>query len=129
MKEITTFAKKNDIVNCSANTDLMLCSLHIAQCRKDNKALLPCRRVCQEFVKDCGEKLSLDLLDFFVAVCHFLPEMHDCIEPPGFKPKYNLSGKLVVLELGYSYLFLCSQSLNGPKILKICQFAKKNKIK
>ena len=98
---ISVFAKENNIENCSNYTDLVLCSLHLPQCVGKETAILPCRRVCQEFVADCRAKLSPDRLDYFVGVCHFLPENGTCMKPSGFKRKYNSSGK-------FQSLFFCA---------------------
>lgn len=84
---------------CSPHVDIMLCSLYVPKCVKGQfKPFLPCRRVCQEFVYGCRERLLTQGLSGLVSLCPVLldetSESGKCFEPEDFKPKH-VKGRLL----------------------------------
>ena len=76
--------------NCSKYTSFILCSLYLPRCEEDiSKPLLPCRDVCEEFVRGCGDQMDVSGLNWLKPLCSLLKTNQNdpsCIRPTGFKP-------------------------------------------
>ena len=83
--------------SCSKYSKLMLCSLDLPRCKEDLAGpYLPCKRVCDEYIKSCTGTLIKHGIYWWAPLCQLLPEVDDprttkgylgrCFEPPNFKP-------------------------------------------
>lgn len=65
----------------------MRCSFFLPQC-SNGERVYPCKRVCNEFLKQCEKGIPEFWFDFIVASCHVLPDEASssgkCHEPPNF---------------------------------------------
>jgi hypothetical protein len=86
------------VKNCSAGgiAETMSCAYLAPYC-KAGDAMLPCRRVCSEFLKRCGSVFPDFLIDVVVAMCTILPNSTykegKCYEPPDFLKYHNASSQ------------------------------------
>lgn len=75
---------------CSTYTSIILCSLYVPRCKEAMPGpWLPCRVVCDEFVRGCGDQMDLKGLNWLKPLCSLLPtdKTDDkCFKPPNFKP-------------------------------------------
>lgn len=84
--------------NCSAIplAVAMGCSYFIPHCSK-GKRVYPCRRVCNEFLKQCEKGIPEFFLDYLIAACHVLPNEKassgKCDEPPKFVTNESVPGE------------------------------------
>ena len=73
----------------------MICSFVLPQCSNGNR-LLPCKRVCGEFLKRCETKMSDFSLEYTIPLCHVLPDKNatsgKCFEPPNFSTNDSVKG-------------------------------------
>ena len=76
----------------------IICSFVLPQCSK-GKRVLPCKRVCGEFLKRCETKMSNFTLEYSIQLCHVLPDEKPsggkCYEPPNFSANDSVKGKRV----------------------------------
>ena len=85
--------------NCSRNAlaETLMCSFFMPQC-SEGKRVYPCKRVCGEFMKQCGEAMPVRFVDYAIANCHVLPDESassgKCFEPPNFKTNDSIKGEL-----------------------------------
>ena len=86
------------VKNCSQADVLalaMVCSFMVPQCSK-GKRVYPCKRVCNEFLKQCEKAIPEAILDFVIATCHILPTKKSnsgkCHEPPNFTTNESIPG-------------------------------------
>ena len=82
--------------NCSNYGTIIHCSSELPRCREDlDGPYLPCKRVCDEYLKKCPEEIfRMEYEDLF-GFCDLLPEYDDpnstegflgrCFVPDGFK--------------------------------------------
>lgn len=65
----------------------MRCSFFLPQC-SNGERVYPCKRVCNEFLKQCEKGIPEFWFAFLVASCHVLPDEASssgkCHEPPNF---------------------------------------------
>lgn len=86
------------VSNCSVASiaETMSCSYLAPYCKNGN-TVLPCRRVCSEFLKRCGSEFPPFLVDIAVAMCTILPNSNSsqgkCYEPPDFNKYHNASSE------------------------------------
>lgn len=98
--------------SCSPYTSLVMCSLHLPKCEDGvPRPVLPCRSVCQKFVKDCQGYLRLASVGgMFTALCDLLPKYNSaqpqrCILPKDFeRPTEGMHG--CTLSLSFLFCFL-----------------------
>ena len=99
-------SQSNIFGNCSEYSNVIHCSIHFPRCKENlGGPYLPCKRVCDEYIKGCQEEIIQGYQEWVVGLCQLLPESDDpkmakgyldkCFEPPNFKPS---SGKSI-LEL------------------------------
>lgn len=85
------------MTKCSQNTlaVTMGCSYAVPQCSK-GKRVYPCKRVCNEFLKQCENGIPEFFLDYLIASCHVLPNEKassgKCHEPPNFTTNDSVKG-------------------------------------
>ena len=108
-----TNARSVDIIrrmmkNCSKYSDLMTCSFYLPRCKEDlHGPYLPCRGVCDAFVKDCRNEITENNLEWMASYCRkFLPRRDDpeatkgylgrCFEPANYKPTPGMRRYAVV---------------------------------
>ena len=87
--------------NCSQNgvAEAIFCSMIAPKCVSSSpNVLLPCRRVCSEFIKQCGVTMEKTYFDVIVGMCETLPDKNassgQCLEPPGFQINENIPGEI-----------------------------------
>lgn len=89
--------------NCSDYSNLIHCSSELPRCKEDlDGPYLPCKRVCDEYLKVCKDEIIQREQDYVVGFCQVLPEYDNpnttkgflgrCFEPEGFRPS---AGKLL----------------------------------
>ena len=79
----------------------MECSALLPKCSGDGKRVLPCKRVCGEFLKQCintASGFNALHLDYLLSMCHILPEYEKsndekCYEPPNFRTNNRIPSK------------------------------------
>lgn len=75
----------------------MACSLMVPQCSKGQR-VLPCKRVCSEYLKKCEKRLPNFILEYSIPLCHVLPDKKassgKCHEPPNFRTNDSIKGPL-----------------------------------
>ena len=86
--------------NCSENNvaEVMACSMFAPKCVTGSpNPVLPCRRVCGEFLKQCETTVSGFLVDYMVGICQVLPNKTassgECLEPQDFRTNDSVRGK------------------------------------
>lgn len=78
--------------SCSNYADFVLCSLYLPRCKEGvKKPLLPCRDVCEEFVRDCNDQMDKKGMNWLKSLCSLLQVETNtsdsgCFKPVGFKP-------------------------------------------
>lgn len=85
---------------CSKYLDVVMCSIFVPKCVEDHYSpILPCRRICDEFVKDCEPIVNYDKLEWIKGLCRLLPSKQDdkksteCLEPATHKLRDNSTSK------------------------------------
>lgn len=83
---------------CSRHLDIMLCAIYVPKCVEDvNFPVLPCREVCEEFVRDCEEaEVDYEKIEWIKGLCRLLPSIRKdrkCLRPANYKPPDNITGK------------------------------------
>lgn len=75
----------------------VICSFVLPQC-STGKRVLPCKRVCGEFLKQCESKIPNFILEYSIPLCHVLPDetasSGKCHEPPNFSTNDSVKGPL-----------------------------------
>ena len=106
------------VENCSENNvaDVMTCSMFAPKCVTGSpNPVLPCRRVCGEFLKQCETTLRRFHLDYMVGLCLILPNKTassgTCFEPQNFRTNDSVRGKSC-LQLGINFTELNNDSLS-----------------
>jgi hypothetical protein len=86
--------------NCSAALmgETIMCALYAPSCIEGKpNPILPCQRVCSEFLKRCRSDIDPFWLEYYVGYCTLLPNKTassgQCFEPRGFDQYYNASTK------------------------------------
>ena len=94
------------IKSCSQNNvaDVMTCSVFAPKCVTGSpNPVLPCRRVCGEFLKQCETTLRRFHLDYMVGLCLILPNKTassgTCFEPQNFRTNDSVRGKTCLLGI------------------------------
>ena len=98
------YAKKHsNIINsinktlgsCSKYANIILCSLYVPRCRETRAVpWLPCRVVCDDFAKTCGDVMASTGLNWLKSLCSELPaKKEDCFVPSHYKPSSNSTGE------------------------------------
>lgn len=82
------------LYECSPYADLIICSLYLPKCVEGvRKPVLPCREVCEEFMKGCKDRIIKSTLEWIVGMCATLPKSSkfstgepegNCFLPPNF---------------------------------------------
>ena len=76
---------------CSDFASTIMCSLYLPKCEEGrNTPLLPCRKVCTQFVSDCQDSLrNAALAGMLTVLCDLLPDgdgqSKECFYPSNFK--------------------------------------------
>lgn len=85
---------------CSKYLDTILCSIFVPKCVEDlYRPVLPCRRVCEDFVRDCELKVDYERLEWIKGLCRLLPstgnqsKADECLQPANYKPRANATSK------------------------------------
>ena len=85
---------------CSKHLDIMMCAIFVPKCVEDNYSpVLPCRRICEEFVRECEPKVDYEKIEWVKGLCRLLPSTRnetdsgDCLEPAIYKPQHNTTSK------------------------------------
>lgn len=92
--------------NCSEYSSLIACALYLPRCEEHIPGpYLPCKRVCDEYIKDCGDRIIENGLEWSAGMCQLLPNSDDpntdkgylgrCFEPPDFKLTSGESVQLI----------------------------------
>lgn len=95
---------KSKLGSCSKYTSFILCSLYLPRCEEHiAKPLLPCRDVCEEFVRGCGERMDKSGLNWLKPLCSLLKTNEtdpSCLRPTGYKPsaKSQLSKYAIITD-------------------------------
>ena len=108
----------------------MECSAMLPKCSGDGKRVLPCKRVCGEFLKQCintASGFTAVYLDHLLGMCHILPDYEKsndekCHEPPNFsindsipsKYRYVLNDSIDQTENGTQLFFMYACRLVAP---------------
>lgn len=88
--------------SCSQYVEVIVCSLNVPRCESNVPGpFLPCRRVCDEFLKQCTNIILKRGMEWIIGMCQLLPEKDDpntkigylgrCFEPPNFKSTVSKS--------------------------------------
>ena len=76
--------------SCSKYTSVILCSLYVPRCKKNMAGpWLPCREVCEEFVRGCGDQMNTNGLNWLKPLCSLLLTNEadaNCFKPSDFRP-------------------------------------------
>lgn len=88
---------------CSKYLDTILCSIFVPKCVEDlYSPVLPCRRVCEDFVRDCELKVDSERIEWVKGLCRLLPSStanksnrDECFQPANYKPRVNATTPLV----------------------------------
>lgn len=82
---------------CSRYLDIMLCAIYVPKCVEDvNFPVLPCREVCEEFVRDCEAEVDYEKIEWIKGLCQLLPSIRKdrkCLRAANYKPQDNMTGK------------------------------------
>ncbi|XP_078378814.1 uncharacterized protein LOC144661963 [Oculina patagonica] len=87
---------------CSEHLDTILCAIFVPKCVEDHYSpVLPCRRVCEDFVRDCETKVDYERIEWIKGLCRLLPSTgnrsntDECFEPANYKPRVNATTPLI----------------------------------
>ena len=76
---------------CSEYLDIMMCAIFVPKCVEErNIPILPCRRICEYFVRDCEPRVEHEKLEWIKGLCRLLPASKGndhCFEPANYKPR------------------------------------------
>ena len=92
-------ARYNTTVCAGKVLDMMSCSFFVPQCdsAKTNPVVLPCKRVCAEYLHTCKDVLGKSEVDLLTGPCSILPNdagsSNKCMEPKNFIPSPDARGK------------------------------------
>ena len=85
---------------CSEYIDVIMCAIFVPKCvEHHNRPVLPCRRICEEFVKDCESRVDFEKIEWIKGLCRLLPttrnnkNLSECFEPANYKPRGNISSE------------------------------------
>ena len=85
---------------CSKHLDIIMCAIFVPKCVKDQYSpVLPCRKVCEEFVRDCEPRVNYEKIEWIKGLCRLLPaarsdkNTRECLEPENYKPRGNSTSK------------------------------------
>lgn len=85
---------------CSEYLDTILCAMFTPKCVEEHYSpVLPCRRVCEDFVRDCELKVDYERIEWVKGLCRLLPstgnrsDTDECFEPANYKPRVNATSK------------------------------------
>ena len=129
MKKITS-----KLGSCSNYTSFILCSLYVPRCKEDiAKPLLPCRDVCEEFVRGCGERMDTSGLNWLKPLCSLLKTNEtdpSCLRPTGFKPsdKPPLSKYAIITDTKVNNTVTSQYVINSRRDLMTAEAGKTDKI-
>ena len=94
----------NRMENCSRNgmAEALFCSWFVPKCENPSQTrILPCRRVCGEFLKQCLTEMEEMYFDMIIGMCEILPNKTassgQCLEPPGFTVNTTVPGKCLFI--------------------------------
>ncbi|PFX33908.1 frizzled-4-like [Stylophora pistillata] len=119
--------------HCSQYLDTIMCAINVPKCVEENYSpVLPCRRVCEYFVRDCETKVEYEKLEWIKGLCHLLPSSEnnskgkECYLPGNYRPRLDNTTPLTqscsnltmssCSHLGYTRT---TQSLTSQRILDI----------
>lgn len=82
--------------DCSAFSDVMVCSIYIPRCTQEiNGPYLPCRGVCYQFANECNDVMPKIRNEGIASFCDLLPEKDNpqttkgyrerCFTPPNYR--------------------------------------------
>lgn len=116
------------LTSCSKFASTILCSLYVPKCEESQrKPLVPCRKVCTNFVGECLDTLRIaGLAGMFTALCDLLPDENilskNCFYPWKFNDTSSQGGiSIILLKLFTLQSYkLCSKSCTGA----LCGFTK-----
>ncbi|KXJ25681.1 hypothetical protein AC249_AIPGENE26670 [Exaiptasia diaphana] len=122
------------LLTCSKYAQTILCSLYLPKCDLktcSSKPVLPCRRVCYEFVRSCDKYLALAAIHgLMIGLCDLLPwnntAASPCFLPKGFKPTAQVYQRQVCYpvvsnddqchkDFSYNATFINPKDPNIPK--------------
>lgn len=122
----------------------MECSAMLPKCSGDGKRVLPCKRVCGEFLKQCintASGFTALYLDHLLSMCHILPDYEKsndekCYEPPNFsindsipsKYRYVLNDSIDQTENGTQLFFMYACRVVAPSYWNFTAESKCGKI-
>lgn len=100
---------------CSKYLDTILCSIFVPKCVEDlYSPVLPCRRVCEDFVRDCELKVDSERIEWIKGLCHLLPysianksDRDECFQPANYKPRVNATSKYKKSSILFKHLCQC----------------------
>ena len=72
---------------CSKYLDTILCSIFVPKCVEDiYSPILPCKRVCEDFVRDCELKVDSERIEWIKGLCRYclLPQWTSATETNAF---------------------------------------------
>lgn len=85
---------------CSEYVDTILCAMFVPKCVEDHYSpVLPCRRVCEDFVRDCESTVEYEKIGWIKGLCRLLPskgnnsDTDECFEPANYKPRDDDTSK------------------------------------
>ena len=85
---------------CSEYLDSIMCAIFVPKCVEANYSpVLPCRRICEDFARDCESKVEYEKLEWIKGLCRLLPSpgndsnSNECLEPVNYKPRLNATSK------------------------------------
>lgn len=86
--------------HCSEYLNTIMCAIFVPKCVEDHYSpVLPCRRICEDFVRDCEVKVDYEKIEWIKGLCRLLPPTGDgsdtdaCFEPANYKPRVNVTSK------------------------------------
>lgn len=78
---------------CSEHLDVIMCSIFVPKCIENHYSpVLPCRRICEQFVRDCEPRADYEKIEWIKGLCQLLPSRRKnratqtCLEPANYKP-------------------------------------------
>lgn len=85
---------------CSKYRDTIVCSIFVPKCIEElYRPILPCREVCEDFVRDCELKVDSERIEWIKGLCRLLPSIADstntveCFRPANYNPRVNATSK------------------------------------
>ncbi|XP_068733125.1 uncharacterized protein [Montipora capricornis] len=74
---------------CSEHLDTIMCAMFVPKCVEERYGpILPCRWICEDFVRDCEPKVEFEKLEWVKGLCPLLPSSKsECFEPTDYKPR------------------------------------------